>query len=87
VVAVAAIDLLPIMVSALAGALVMVLTGVLRPPEAYVPVEWDVIFLLAGVIPLGIAMEQTGAANLIADLVVLSADVFPPVAVSGCSTS
>ncbi|WP_135830012.1 SLC13 family permease [Halorussus halobius] len=83
VVAVAALDVLPIMVSALAGALVMVVTGVLKPPEVYDAVEWDVIFLLAGVIPLGIAMEQTGAADLIADLVVLSADLLPPIAVLG----
>jgi di/tricarboxylate transporter len=83
VVAVAALDVLPIMVSALAGALVMVLTGVLKPPEVYDAVEWDVIFLLAGVIPLGIAMEETGAANLIADLLVLSADFLPAIAVLG----
>ncbi|WP_368279251.1 SLC13 family permease [Halorussus ruber] len=83
VVGVAALDVLPIMVSALAGALVMVLTGVLNPPEVYDAVEWDVIFLLAGVIPLGIAMEQTGAAGLIADLVVLSGDFLPPIAVLG----
>ncbi|WP_158058956.1 SLC13 family permease [Halorussus halophilus] len=83
VVAVAALNILPIMVSALAGALVMVVTGVLKPPEVYDAVEWDVIFLLAGVIPLGIAMEQTGAANLLADLVVASADFLPAVAVLG----
>ena len=82
-VAVAALDVLPIMVSALAGALVMVVTGVLKPPEVYDAVEWDVIFLLAGVIPLGIAMEETGAANLLADLVVASADFLPPIAVLG----
>ncbi|WP_375335548.1 SLC13 family permease [Halorussus sp. MSC15.2] len=83
VVAVAALDVLPIMVSALAGALVMVVTGVLEPPEVYDAVEWEVIFLLAGVIPLGIAMEETGAADLIANLLVLSADFFPPIAVLG----
>lgn len=83
VVGVAALNILPIMVSALAGAVVMVVTGVLKPPEVYDAVEWDVIFLLAGVIPLGIAMEQTGAANLLADLMVMSADFLPAVAVLG----
>ncbi|MFC4553215.1 MULTISPECIES: SLC13 family permease [Halorussus] len=82
-VAVAALDLLPIMVSALAGAVAMVLTGVLKPPEVYDAVEWDVIFLLAGVIPLGIAMEETGAADLLAQLVVVSADFMPPIVVLG----
>jgi len=83
VVAVAALDVLPIMVSALAGALAMVVGGVLKPPEVYEAVEWDVIFLLAGVIPLGIALEKTGGADLLADLVVASADVLPAIAVLG----
>nr|WP_132059186.1 SLC13 family permease [Halorussus amylolyticus] len=83
VVTVAALGVLPIMVSALAGAVVMVVTGVLEPPEVYDAVEWDVIFLLAGVIPLGIALEKTGGADLLADLVVASADLMPPIAVLG----
>ncbi|WP_433629179.1 SLC13 family permease [Halomicrococcus sp. NG-SE-24] len=83
VVAVAALDVLPILVSALAGALAMVATGVLKPTELYDAVQWDVIFLLAGVIPLGVALNQTGGAALLADLVVMSADVLPTVAVLG----
>ncbi|RBI63177.1 SLC13 family permease [halophilic archaeon] len=83
VVAVAALDVLPIVVSALAGALAMVATGVLKPTELYDAVQWDVIFLLAGVIPLGVALNQTGGAALLADLVVMSADVLPTVAVLG----
>ncbi|MFB6205920.1 MAG: SLC13 family permease, partial [Haloglomus sp.] len=51
VVGAAAIDVLPIVVSALAGSLLMVLTGCLKPTEVYEAVQWDVIFLLAGVIP------------------------------------
>ena len=83
VVVVAALDVVSILVSALTGAVLMVVMGVLKPPEVYDAVEWDVIFLLAGVIPLGIAMQQTGAADLLADLVVLSANVMPPIAVLG----
>ncbi len=81
VVGLAALDFLPIVLSALVGALAMVATGCLRPTEIYDAVQWDVIFLLAGVIPLGIAMEQTGAAALIAAAVVSSADVLPLVGV------
>ena len=81
VVALAALDVMPIVVSALTGALAMVVTGCLKPPELYDAVQWDVIFLLAGVIPLGIAMEQTGTANLIADGVVASAELLPPIGV------
>jgi di/tricarboxylate transporter len=83
VVALAALDFVPIVVSALAGALAMVLTRCLRPPELYDAVQWDVVFLLAGVIPLGIAMETSGAAALLADAVVMSANVLPLIAVLG----
>ena len=70
VVAVAALGILPIMVSALAGIIGMVATGCVRPNEVYDAIDWNVIFLLAGLIPLGIAMEETGAAAWLADLVV-----------------
>ncbi|WP_435063551.1 SLC13 family permease [Halobaculum sp. EA56] len=83
VVGLAAADVLPIVVSALAGALAMVVTGCLKPGEVYDAVEWDVIFLLAGVIPLGIAMQTSGAAGLIADAVVAGADVLSPLLLLG----
>ena len=73
--------ILPIVVSALAGSFAMVVTGCLKPGELYDAVEWDVILLLAGVIPLGIALEQTGAASLIAQAVVASSAFLPPVGV------
>ena len=62
----AALNVLPILVSAIAGALAMILTGCLKPQEAYESIDWFVIFLLAGVIPLGLAMENTGTAAFIA---------------------
>ena len=83
VVALAALDFVPIVVSALAGAVAMVATRCLRPTEIYDAVQWDVVFLLAGVIPLGIAMERTGAAELLADTVVASATLLPLVGVLG----
>jgi len=83
VVGVAALTQVHIVVSALAGALAMVLTGCLRPGELYDAVQWDVIFLLAGVIPLGIALQQTGGADLIADLFVLAAPGLPAILVLG----
>ncbi len=48
------------------GALGMVITRVLTIDEAYQSVDWRTIFLLAGLIPLGIATEKTGAAAWIA---------------------
>jgi len=83
VVGIAALTQVHIVVSALAGALAMVLTGCLRPGELYDAVQWDVIFLLAGVIPLGIALQQTGGADLIADLFVLAAPGLPAILVLG----
>ena len=68
VVGLAALTPIPIVAAALAGALGMVLTGCLRPTEVYDTVQWDVIFLLAGVIPLGLALETTGGAALSATL-------------------
>ncbi len=53
----------------LTGALAMVLLGVVRIDEAYRAVDWRTVLLLAGLIPLGLAMEKTGAAEYIAGLV------------------
>ena len=83
VVGVAALTQVHIVVSALAGALAMVATGCLRPGELYDAVQWDVIFLLAGVIPLGIALQETGGADLLADLFVLAAPGLPALLVLG----
>ncbi|WP_368408388.1 SLC13 family permease [Halorubellus salinus] len=83
VVGVAAAGILPIVVSALAGALAMVLTGCIKPGELYDAVQWDVIVLLAGVIPLGIAMETSGAAALVADALVNAANVLPAIVILG----
>ncbi len=66
VVLVSAILSVPIVVSALAGVLAMVLTKCINIDDVYPSVNWEIIFLLAGVIPLGIAMQKTGAATFIA---------------------
>ncbi|MFW5938555.1 MAG: SLC13 family permease, partial [Halanaeroarchaeum sp.] len=83
VVGLAALDLVPIMVSALAGIVAMIFSGVLRPADAYDAVDWDVIFLLAGVIPLGIAMEKTGAAAFLADGIVVAGGLLTPIVLLG----
>jgi di/tricarboxylate transporter len=59
----------------------MVLTGCLKVNELHESVRWDVIFLLAGVIPLGLALEKTGGAQLLADLAAKSAEYVPPLVV------
>ena len=71
----------PILVTAVAGSVLMVLTGVLQVNELHEAIRWDVIFLLAGIIPLGLALQRTGAAQLLADLATGSAQYVPPLVV------
>ena len=56
-------------VALMSGALGMILTGVITIDEAYLSVDWMTVFLLAGLIPLGIAFEKTGTAAFIAQAV------------------
>jgi di/tricarboxylate transporter len=56
----------PISIAFLTGAIAMVLTRVLSIQDAYDAIEWKVVFLLAGLIPLGLAMEKTGTAAFLA---------------------
>jgi di/tricarboxylate transporter len=58
---------IPIAIAAVVGAAFMVLTRCLTMEEAYRAIEWKAVFLIAGMIPLGIAMETSGAARLLAD--------------------
>jgi len=56
-------------IALLSGAMAMVLSRVLSIDEAYESVDWMTVFLLGGLIPLGIAFEKTGAAKLIAETI------------------
>ncbi|GBF81842.1 two-component response regulator [Aphanothece sacrum FPU1] len=67
----AAFDIMPILVSSLIGVILMVITGCLKPGEVYGSVRWDIIFLLAGLIPLGIAMENSGTTVWLAKYLVV----------------
>jgi len=63
-------------ISLLTGAMGMVLTGVLTIDEAYDAVSWQTVFLLASLIPLGIAVDQSGTAAWIAqEILTLVGDV------------
>ncbi len=59
----------PISISAVIGGTIMVLTGCLNMEEAYRAIDWRAIFLIAGMLPLGTAMQDTGAATYLADQV------------------
>jgi di/tricarboxylate transporter len=62
----AATGVLPIALATLTGAALVVLTGCIRMDEAYRAIEWRTVFLIACMIPLGIAMLDTGAASFLA---------------------
>lgn len=80
----------PISLAFLSGAVAMVLTGVLGMDDAYQAVDWKVIFFLAGLIPLGVAMQKTGTAGLLADTVMTAVRGGHPLllllAIAGLST-
>jgi len=63
----AILNILPIAIATVVGVALMILTGVLRMDEAYQFIEWKAVFLIAGMLPLGTALEETGAAQLISD--------------------
>src|SRR3546814_11904393 len=65
--------------------LVMVLTGALRLRSGLQDVNWTIVILLACMIPLGMAVEQTGAARVIADAVVGHLPTTDPIVVVGAT--
>ncbi|MGD9142788.1 MAG: SLC13 family permease [Dehalococcoidia bacterium] len=71
------LNIMPIMLAAILGAVAMVVTQCLTIDEAYKAVDWKIIFLLAGVLPMGLALEQSGATLWLAE------NVLEPLAGSG----
>ncbi|MCA9919416.1 MAG: SLC13 family permease [Anaerolineales bacterium] len=61
---------LHISVAAVLGATLSVLTGCLTMDEAYKSIEWKSVYLIAGMLPLGIAMENTGAALFLSEKII-----------------
>ncbi|NLA68689.1 MAG: SLC13 family permease [Gammaproteobacteria bacterium] len=80
VVAVAAAGLMSIVAAAIIGCCMLLLLRVLQPEEAYAAIDWRVVLLLAGVLPLGIALQKSGAAALVADFSIGLVGGFGPVA-------
>lgn len=70
--------LMPIAVAALSGVLAMVMTRVLNLDEVYAAINWRVIMLLAGMIPLGLAMEKSGLALLVVEQLLLHSGAGTP---------
>jgi len=72
---------IPIAISAIIGVAMMIITGCITMEEAYRAIEWKAIFLIAGMLPLGIAMEQTGAAQLLANGMITLIGGYGPLAI------
>jgi len=68
------------------GAAAMILFGVLNIDEAYKAIDWRTVFLLAGLIPLGIAMDKSGAAQFLAEQIFsLIGDAHPIIVLTAIS--
>jgi di/tricarboxylate transporter len=83
VVGLVVMGVLEISVAMVSGAVAMVLTGCLTMDEAYESIDWRTVFLVAGMLPLGTAMETTGAARYIADLLLNAVGGLGPLAALG----
>lgn len=65
----AVLGLIPISIAALSGALLLILTRCISMEQAYKNLQWKIVFLMAGVIPLGLALQKTGAAGFISEYI------------------
>src|SRR5690606_26394098 len=78
VIGIAAIGWAPIAVTSLAGAVALTIAGCLDAEDVYDAIDWRIIILMAGLLPLGLAMSQTGAAQfLVANTVGLVSGLGP----------
>lgn len=78
VIVTASFDWVPIELGALAGAVIVCLTGCLKTNEAYASIEWNILFLIYGMLAAGLALEHTGAAVWLATHVVHGVQSFVP---------
>jgi len=69
---------LRIEIAAIVGASLMVLTRCLNMEQAYRAIDWRAVFLIAGMLPLGIAMQETGTAQYLAGQVMEALGDFGP---------
>lgn len=81
VISLAAFSILPIAITATLGACVLVVTRTINMRELYNSIEWKIVFLLAGALSLGVAMQNSGLAGLFSDTLISSLGQFGPVAI------
>lgn len=84
VVITASTGIFPIVFSTMLGVVILVLTGCLSMKEVYRSIQWPIVFLLAGALSLGVAMERSGLAAAAANTLVMNlSDWGPLVILSG----
>ncbi len=71
---VVSLNLVPIVAAALISCGFLFLTDCLKPKEGYAAIEWSILFLIYGMLGVGLAMRETGAANLIVEGLVTLVD-------------
>ncbi len=79
VIAAASFEIVPIAVAALIGCVFLMVTGTLKPRQAYRSVDWGLLFLIYSTLALGLAMQSTGTAQFIAGNLATAATELVPV--------
>ncbi len=83
------LNLVPIEIGAITASVLLCLTGCLKPKDAYASIEWNLLFVIFGMLALGAAMQHTGAAAWLAQNAVAGVDWFvsgphKPLVMLGC---
>jgi di/tricarboxylate transporter len=73
----------PIVIAATLGALIMIMTRCLTVKEAYDSIDWPILMMIAGTLPLGHAMQNSGAAGLLAGIIIEGVGSYGPWVVLG----
>lgn len=81
IISLASFEVFPIVVTAVAGAITLIMLGSLNTEQAYKAIDWKVILMLAGVLSMGAALEKTGGSELIGSSIVEGVGQFGPRAV------
>jgi di/tricarboxylate transporter len=78
-----ALQIVPVAIAFLAAAAAMIVSGVLKPDEAYAAIEWPILVLMGALIPVSATLESTGASQLVASGLSHVAAGWPPAMVVG----
>ncbi|WP_186756757.1 SLC13 family permease [Echinicola salinicaeni] len=70
VITLAGLKILPITIAAIVGVVLLVMLKSITTDEAYRAIDWKVLFMLAGILSMGAALEKTGASTLLANLLI-----------------